>query len=82
MTMKYLFLVAIGLSFIAAVLGFAVFAGTTASVFKYSFVGLFVAAILLIFLRPRVVKRVASSFAASFPPESKPVSGEGSARKV
>jgi uncharacterized membrane protein YfcA len=76
--MKYLFLSFIGLSFIAAILGFAVFAGTTAAVFKYSFLGLFIVAMILMFLRPKVVKPVPSSFAASFPSESEPVSKQSS----
>jgi hypothetical protein len=72
--MKYLFLLSIGLSFVAAILGFAILTGTAAAVFKYSFFGLFIVGMVLMFLRPKVVKPVPSSFAASFPAEAKPQS--------
>jgi hypothetical protein len=70
--MKYLFLLSISLSFIAAILGFAVFGGATAAIFKYSFFGLFILAMVSMFFRPKVIKPVPSSFAASFPSEPKP----------
>ena len=76
--MKYFFLLSTGLSFIAAVLGFGVLAGSTAAVFKFIFFGLFIAAMVMMFWPRKTVKPAPSSFAASFPSEPERVSKQAS----
>jgi uncharacterized membrane protein YtjA (UPF0391 family) len=72
--MKYLFFLCLGLSFIAALLGFGLLTGAAAAVFKCSFFGLFVAAMTIMARRRKAAKPVPSSYAASFPAEPEPAS--------
>ena len=68
--MKYLFLVFTALSFVFALLGFAVFGGSTATVFKCLFFALFILALIAMFRRPKVTRPVPTTFAAAFAAES------------
>ena len=76
--MKNFLLLVAGLAFTSALLGFGFFAGVTATVFRFLFLALFVLAGIGMLCRPKVIKPVPSSFAASFPSEPKPGSERSS----
>jgi uncharacterized membrane protein YfcA len=70
--MKFLFFLWLGLSFLAALLGFALLAGLAAAIFKCLFFGLFISAMVLMLWPRKSARSTPSTFAASFPSDSEP----------